>query len=126
MAAAVGLSQLCQWGCLQQWWQLMVAAMMASLLLPSMTTPTTLTLIAFDLALSQARIKWQGGGLAVTCLINCCHGRCCWPQLCLYSQKDGAKDGGCSNRQSRHANICGWEEVGQHDPIGMEKQKQKQ
>jgi hypothetical protein len=40
-------------------------------------------------------------------------------------QVDGTKDNGCGNRQGHHSDICGREEVGQHDPIGVEQQEQK-
>jgi hypothetical protein len=52
---------------------------------------------------------------------------------CLHLRDNGTKDNGCGNRQGCHADICGREEVGHHDPIGMgnknknkNKTKQKQ
>ncbi len=67
-----------------------------------------------------------GGGCTMTRLILCRHGCCCWHHLCLHLRYDSTKDDGCCNRQGWHANICGREEVGHHNPIGVEQQKQKQ
>ncbi len=76
--------------------------------LPPMTTTATLALIALAIALPQRRIKPQGGGPAVARAIHHRRGCCCWCRLCCL----------CSgNRRDRHANICGQEEVGHHNPI---------
>jgi hypothetical protein len=83
-----------------------------------MTMTAILTLIT--LALPRTRIGWWGGGRAVTRLIRCHHSHCCWCHLCLYSQEEGAKEDGRGDRQGRNANIHGREEVGHHNPIGME------
>ncbi len=94
---------------------------------PAVTKMTTIiALIALALALSWTRIGRRGGGPAMTYLICCCHGRCHWCHLCLHSWDDGTKDDGRGNRQGRNTNIHGQEEVGHHDPIGVEQQKQKQ
>jgi hypothetical protein len=61
----------------------------------------------------------------VTRLIHHCHGHRHWHHLCLHSWDDGTKDYGRGDRRGHHADICGWEEVGHHDPIGVKKQKQK-
>jgi hypothetical protein len=53
-------------------------------------------------------------------LICCCHGRRHWCHLCLHSQDTGAKEDSRSNRQGRKAYIHGREEVGHHNPIGVE------
>jgi hypothetical protein len=104
----------------------MLTVMVASLPLPSTTMPTTLTLIDLALVLPWIRIGRMRGGHTVTGLIHCCHGCCCWRQPCLHLQDDSAKDNCHGDRQGHHTNICSREEVGQHDPIGVEKQKQKQ
>jgi hypothetical protein len=91
---------------------------MVSLPMPPMTMTANLAFIA--LALPLTRIGLQGGGRTVTRLIRCRHGCCCWCHLCLHSQDDSAKKDGCSNRQGRNTNIHCWEEVGLHDPIGVE------
>jgi hypothetical protein len=104
----------------------MAAATMASLPPPPMTTTTTLALITLTLALAlpRTRIGRQGGGSAMAHLICCCNGHHCWYHLCLHFQEDSAKDNGRRDRQGRHTNIQGREEVGHHDPIGA-KQQQK-
>jgi hypothetical protein len=103
----------------------MAAATMASLP-PDITTMTTvLAVIALALALSWTRIQQQGGGRAVTRLIRHQHGHCHWRHLCLHSRDNGAKDNGRSNRQGQNPVIHGREEVGHHDPIGVEQQKNK-
>ncbi len=122
----MGLSQPRQWWHRQWWRRLMTAATMASLPPPPMTTTTTLALIALALALPWTRIGRQGGGCAMMRHICRCHGCCPWCHLCLHSRDDSAKDNGRGNRQGRHANTRGLEEVGHHDPIGVEQQKQKQ
>jgi hypothetical protein len=83
----------------------------------------TLTLIALALALPRTRIEWLGGGHTLTHLIQHHHGCHCWRQPCHYLQDNDAKDGGCGNRRGCHSNICGREEVGHYNPIGMEQQK---
>jgi hypothetical protein len=103
----------------------MVVAIMVSLPPPPMTTNATLALIALALALPWTRIGQQSGGCAVMHLICRCHSLCHWRHLCLHLPDDGAKDDGCGNRQGRHANIRGQEEVGHQDPIGMEQQKEE-
>jgi hypothetical protein len=102
----------------------MAAATMASLPPPPTTMTAILTLII--LALPPTRIRQQGGGRTMMLLIRCCHGCCCWRHLCLHSWDGGTKDNGRGDRQGRHANICGREEVEHHDPIGMEQQNQQQ
>jgi hypothetical protein len=97
----------------------MAAPKMASL--PPTPTTTTATL-----ALPQTRMGRQGGGHAVTRIICHCHGLCCWRHLCLHLQDNGAKDNGCGDRRGCCVNNRGREEVGHHDPIGMEEQKQQQ
>ncbi len=93
---------------------------------PAITTITAiLARIALTLALSWTRIRQQGGGRAVTHLICHCHGHRCWRHLCLHSWDNGAKDNGRSNRQGCNPNIHGQEEVGHHDPIGVEQQQQQ-
>ncbi len=94
---------------------------------PAIMTMTAIpTLIALALAFSRTRIGRQGGGRAVTCHI-CCHHSCHhWRHLCPHSRDDGAKNGGRGDRRGHSPNIHGWEEVGHHDPIGVEQQKQKQ
>jgi hypothetical protein len=67
-----------------------------------------------------------GLGCTLTCLICHRHSHCCWCHLCLRSWSDGAKDNSCGNRQGHHTNILGREEVGHHNPISVEQQKQKQ
>jgi hypothetical protein len=106
----------------------MALAIMASLSPSPPTTTAILTLIALALALALpwTRIGWRGGGRAVMHLIHCCHGCCWWRHLCLHSQDNGTKDDSCGDRQGCNANIHGWEEVGHHDPISVEQQKQKQ
>jgi hypothetical protein len=84
------------------------------------TTTAILALIALALALPQTRIGRPGGGHAVTHLIRRCHGRRHWCHLCLHSQDNGTKEDGRGDRQGRNANIHGGEEVGHHDPIGVE------
>jgi hypothetical protein len=98
---------------------------MASLPPPPTMTTATLTLIALALALPHTRIGRRGGGRAMRHLICCRHGCCLWRHNCLHLWDDGAKGDGCGNRQDRHANIRGREEVGHHNPIGVEQQKQK-
>jgi hypothetical protein len=88
-------------------------------------TTAILALIALALALPWTRIGQCGEGRAVMHLIYCCHGCCCWRHLCPHSRDDGAKDNGHSKRRCRNANIHGWEEVGHHNLIGVEQQKQK-
>ncbi len=101
----------------------MLVATMASLPLPPTTTIATLTLITLTLALPWTRIGRGGGGHALTHLISFCYSRRQWHHLCLHLQDGGAKDNGRGDRQGNHTNIRGREEVGHHDPIGME-QKQ--
>jgi hypothetical protein len=120
MAAPVGLSQRHQWRRHPLLQLLMVVATMVSLPPPPTTMTATLALIALALALLQTWIGWWDGGCAVTHLILCCHGCCYLRHLCLHLQHDGAKDNGCGNRRGRHANICGQEEVGHHNPISVE------
>jgi hypothetical protein len=103
----------------------MVAAMMASLLLPPRRMTAILALIALALPLPRRRIGQGGRGLTLTCLIPCCHGCCHWHHLCLHLRDNGTKDNGRSDRQSHHANIHGQEEGGHHKPIGVEQQQQK-
>jgi hypothetical protein len=104
----------------------MAAAMMASLPPPSTTMPTTLALIALALALPWTRIGRWGGGPAMMHLFHCHHGRHCCCQLSLHLRVDGAKEDCHGDRRGCHTNIHDQEEVGQHDPIGMEQHKQKQ
>jgi hypothetical protein len=61
----------------------------------------------------------------VTHLICRHHGRPHWCHLCLHSWVDGTKDDGCGDGQGCHTNIHSQEEVGHHEPIGVEQQKQK-
>jgi hypothetical protein len=96
----------------------MAAATMASLLTPPTTMTAILPLIA--LALPWTRIGRWGGGHAVMRLIRRCHSRRHWCHLRLHSGDNGTKEDGCGNRQGRNANIHGREEVGHHDPIGVE------
>jgi hypothetical protein len=122
-AAAARLSQRCQWRRRQRWWQLMVAATMASLPLPPMTATVTLALIILALALPWTRIGRQGGGRTVTCLICCCHSHCHWCHLCLHLWDAGTKDDSHCSRQGHHTNFHGQEDVEHHNPIGVEQKK---
>jgi hypothetical protein len=104
----------------------MAVATMASLP-PDITTMTAiLAVIALTLALSQTKIGQWGGGRAVRHLICHCHGCRHWCHLCLHSQDNSAKDNNHGDRQGHNPDIHGREEVGYHDPIGVEQQKQKQ
>jgi hypothetical protein len=84
----------------------------------------TLVLIALTLALPQTRIGQRVRGRTMMHLICCHHGCCHWCHLCLHLREDGAKDDSRGDRRGRHANIWGQKEVGHHDPIGVEQQKQ--
>jgi hypothetical protein len=99
---------------------------MASLPQPAKMTNATCTLIALALTLPWTRIRWQGGGCAVTRLVHYCHGCCHWRHLCLHSWDYGTMDNGCGTRQCRHANIRGREEVGHHDPSAWSNKNKKQ
>jgi hypothetical protein len=103
----------------------MAAATMASLPPDIMTMTAILAVIALAFTLSWTWIRRWGGGRAVTHLICPCHSLHHWRHLCLHSQDDGAKDNGCGDKRGRNPNIQGQEEVGHHNPIGMEEQKQK-
>jgi hypothetical protein len=120
------LSRLRRWRRHRWWRRLMAASTIVSLPPPPMTTTATLTLIALTLALPRTRIGRRDGGRAVTHLIRRRHGCCWWRHLCLHSWNAGAKDDGRGNRRGRQPNIRSWEEVGHHDPISVEQQKQKQ
>jgi hypothetical protein len=117
-AAAVGLSQQRRWQRRQLWQRLMAAATMASLPMPPTTTTAILALIA--LALPWTRIGRRGGGRADTRLICRRQGCCHWCHLCLHSRDDGTTEDGRGDRRGRNADIHGREEVGHHDPIGVE------
>ena len=54
---------------------------------------------------------------ATTRLIHRRRGHCCQRRLRLRSHDDGADEDGRSERQDRHADIRGREEVGHHNPI---------
>jgi hypothetical protein len=56
----------------------------------------------------------------VTRLIRIHHGHRRWCHLCLHSRDDGAKEDGRDDRRGRNADIHSREEVGHHDPIGVE------
>jgi hypothetical protein len=88
--------------------------------------PATLALITLALTLPWTMIGRWGGGGTMTHLICCRHSRHRWRHLCLHSQDDSTKDNGRSDRQGRHANTRSQEEVGHHDPIGVEQLKQRQ
>jgi hypothetical protein len=125
MASTMGLSCWLRWQCRQLWWWLMASATMVSLP-PAITTMTSiLTLIALTLALSWTRIGRWGGGRAMMHLICHCHSSCCWCHLCLQSWDNSAKDDGCGNTRGRNPGIHSRAEVGHHDPIGSEQQKQQ-
>jgi hypothetical protein len=104
----------------------MAEVTMAYLPPPPLTTTATLVLIALALPLPWTRIGRWGGGPAVTRLICRCQGHCYWRHLFLHWRDHSVKDDSRGDRQGRHANIHGREEVRHHDPIGMELQKQKQ
>jgi hypothetical protein len=107
----------------------MAAATMASSPPPLTITAAILALIALialALALPWTRIEQRGGGRAVTRLIHQRHDHHHSCHLCLHSQNDGIKEDGRGNRHSRNTDIHGQEEVGHHNPIGVEQQKQKQ
>jgi hypothetical protein len=98
---------------------------MASLPPAIMTMTTIFALIALAFALSWTRIGRWGGGHVVMHLICPCHGCHCWCHLCFHSWDDSAKDNGRSDRQGPNPDIHGREEVGHHDPIGVEQKKKK-
>jgi hypothetical protein len=125
MAAMVGLCQGLRSRRHQLWRRLMAVATMVSLPSPPTTMTAILSLIPLALALPWTRIGWRGGGHAVTRLIHCCHGRRRRRHLCLHSRDDGAKEDGRGDRQGCNTNIHSREEVGHHDPIGMEQKKKK-
>ncbi len=56
----------------------------------------------------------------MTRLIRIHHGHRRWCHLCLHSRDDGAKEDGRDDRRGRNADIHSREEVGHHDPIGVE------
>ncbi len=57
---------------------------------------------------------------AVTCFTRRCHGCRHWCHLCLHSRDNGAKEESRSDRRGRNADIHSQEEVGHHNPIGVE------
>jgi hypothetical protein len=100
----------------------MAAATIASLPPSSMTMPTTHILIALAFALPWTRIRWHGGGCTVMHLIHCCHGSCCWRQLCLHLWDNGTKDNGHGDKRGHHADICGQKRWDNTTPLAWSNQ----